>query len=44
MSGEKEKDGDELIIMPKAALECCRIYNQHVSKGKGAPEAAVKAF
>ena len=44
MSGEKEEDGDELIVMPRAALECCRIYTQHVYEGKGAPAAASEAF
>ena len=44
MSGEKEEDGDELIVMLRAALKCCGIYTQHVSEGKGAPAMAAEAF
>ena len=44
MSGEKEEDGDRLIITPKAVLECCRIYAQHVYKGKGVRAAAAEAL
>ena len=45
MSGEKEEDGDELIVTPGAAhIEYCRIYTQCESEGKGAPAAAAEAF
>ena len=44
MSWEKKEDEDELVITPKSALECCRIYTQHISEGKGAPVVVVEAF
>ena len=44
MSGEKEEDGNELVVMSRAALESCRIYTQSMSEGKGAPAAAAEAF
>ena len=44
MSGDKEKDRDELVIIPRAALEFCWIYTQCMSEGKGALAAATKAF
>ena len=44
MSQEKEEDGHELIVTPKAALKCCRIYTQCISEGKGALAAAAEAF
>ena len=44
MSRKKDEEEDKLIITPKAALKCCRIYTQRVSEGKGAPTAATEAF
>ena len=44
MSGEKDKDGDELVVTLRTALECCRIYTQHVYEGERAPAVATQAF
>ena len=42
--GKREGDEEELIITSRAMLECCRIYTQFVSEGKGAPAIPAEAL